>query len=67
MTNTANTLIHWMVGEMSTMTYGYRDIVEACYETAVMYRGFHAPTESKEVIVDKVIEILNDEGIFNGH
>ncbi len=52
-----NLIIHFMIRKLSSCKYGYRDIVEGCYNAAVENYGF-TPVENKEEVIDKVIEIL---------
>lgn len=51
-------IINFMVGQLSTMKYSYEDIVKGCYEVAIS-KGYAEPVEGKDVIVSKVIDILN--------
>jgi hypothetical protein len=48
-----------MLRELSTMKYGYRSVVEGCYDMAISNVGYSKPEESKNDIVDAVIELLN--------
>lgn len=50
-----------MITELSSLKYGYRDIVEGCYQTAITNCGYDKPTESMLVIIDEVIRILNED------
>jgi len=34
-------------------------IIEGCYDAAISHYGFEEPEDSKEVVVDEVIRILN--------
>ena len=49
-----------MLKELSSMNYGYENVVEGCYDTAINNRGYVVPIESKESIVELVITILNE-------
>jgi len=54
-------LMAFMISELSTMKYGYRDIVEGCYWMSIKNCAFPKPEESIDIIVDEVIRILKDE------
>ncbi len=53
-------LMAFMILELSTMKYTYRSIIEGCYEAAITNYGYKKPSESKNVIVDEVIGMLNN-------
>ena len=53
-------LMTFMISELSTMKYGYRDIVKGCYWTAINNCAFPKPEESIDIIVDEVIRILKE-------
>ena len=59
MSNEATKIINFMVLQLSSCKYGYRIIVEGCYDTAVENYSMPVPVETKKWIVDKVILMLN--------
>lgn len=59
MSGEAYKIIQHMCKELSTCKYGYRDIVEGCYTTAVNHYKMAVPVETKECIIEKVISVLN--------
>jgi len=59
--NEARRIMGFMITELSSLKYGYRDIVEGCYQTAITNCGYDKPTESMLVIIDEVIRILNED------
>ena len=60
MTKESRRLISFMLKELSQLKYGYRVIVEGCYDMAINNYHLEEPTElSKDQIIDKVLEILN--------
>lgn len=48
----------WMVGQLSSLKYAYRETVEGCYDSGVQNYGFAEPKEGRKVIVDQVIEAM---------
>ena len=48
----------WMIGQLSYLTRGYRNIVIGCYKSAIQNSGYAEPTDGEGVIVDYVIEIM---------
>lgn len=52
-------LVKQMLLESSSLKYGYRKIVEGCYDYCIHRYGMELPQEPKAIIVSKVIEILN--------
>ena len=60
MTKESMRLISFMLKELSQLKYGYRCVVEGCYDMAINNYHLEEPTElSKDQIIDKVLEILN--------
>ncbi len=59
MTNEGYLVVSRMVAELSTCKYGYRNIVEGCYEACINNYHMTKPTDSRDDIVDKALEILN--------
>lgn len=49
----------WMLRNLSSMKYGYKDVVEGAYDTAIMNVGLKKPPETKDEIVERVLHILN--------
>ena len=58
---TGQVVIGRIVRELNECKYGYRAIVEGCYEACINNYLLEKPEESKGVIVDKAIEILNSK------
>ena len=57
--NTAKIII-FMIRELSQLKYGYRCVVEGCYDMAINNYGIKKPIDlSKNQIIDKVLEVLN--------
>jgi len=55
-----NKIIIFMIRELSQLKYGYRCIVEGCYDMAINNYKIKEPLDlSKNQIVDKVLEVLN--------
>lgn len=54
----AHAIIHRMVTELSTNKYFYRPIAEGCYDACISNYGMTAPVEDKDLIVDKVLEVM---------
>jgi hypothetical protein len=53
-----------MIKELSQLTYGYRVIVEGCYDTTINNYKIEKPSDlSKDQIIDKSLEILNRRSI----
>jgi hypothetical protein len=52
------TLMYHMIKELSSLKYGYRTVVEGCYDTLINNCGLKRPMESKSEIVVNVIDIL---------
>jgi hypothetical protein len=65
MTQEARKLMAFVIRELSTLKYGYKTIVEGCYDVAIQKYKFAVPIESKAEIVNKVIECLNNSGVEN--
>ena len=60
MTVNTDKIIIFMIRELSQLKYGYRCVVEGCYDMAINNYHLEEPTElSKDQIIDKVLEILN--------
>ena len=57
----SKTIMFWMIKELSKLPYAYRSTVEGCFDCAVEKYGFENPEDSKDVIIDEVIQILNIE------
>ena len=61
MTVNTNKVIIFMIKELSQLKYGYRCIVEGCYDMAINNYKIEEPSDlSKNQIIDKVLEILNE-------
>jgi len=56
---TGQVVIGRIVRELSECKYGYRTIVEGAYDACINNYHLEKPEESKDLIVDKAIEILN--------
>ena len=56
--NTSNAVLTYMLKELSSMTYGYKNIVEGCYDDAIRH-GLAVPPEGKDAVVNRAIAILN--------
>ena len=57
-------LMMFMIKELSQLTYGYRVIVEGCYDTTINNYKIEKPSDlSKDQIIDKVLEILNRRSV----
>lgn len=52
------TLVMRMVKELSTMNHIYREIIEGCYDAYTQNYHYTVPPESKDEVVDKVLETL---------
>jgi hypothetical protein len=59
MTKEATTLISIMVNRLSSSTHLYRETVEGCYDLYVDHSDVEKPEESKDFIIDKVLDVLN--------
>ena len=60
MTKESRRLISFMIKELSQLKYGYRVIIEGCYDMAINNYGIKKPIDlSKNQIIDKVLDILN--------
>ena len=60
MSEKANKLIVWMVKEISAFTHAPKDVIEGCYDAAILNYNFAEPEEGKEVIIAEVMRILRD-------
>ena len=56
---TGQAVIGRIVRELCECKYGYRSIVEGAYDACIGNYGLEKPEESKELIVDKAIELLD--------
>lgn len=54
-------ILSFMIRKLSTMKYGYRDIVEGCYLAAIKNYHYVAPEEGMDDVVDSAISILKGE------
>jgi len=54
-------IARWMLQELSQLKYGNRVVVEGCFDAAIDNYAFVAPPESKSIIVDKTLRMLNGE------
>jgi hypothetical protein len=52
-------LVSRMLLELSAMTYCYRDTVEGCYITYIERAHYDKPKESKDEVIDYVLDRLN--------
>lgn len=60
MDSDARKLMTIMIKKLSSLKYGYRVVVEGCYNALIGNYGIKISTSStKEEIIDKVISILN--------
>jgi len=59
MSEEATNVISFMCRELSSCKYGYKSIVEGCYDAAIKGYNMTVPNETKDWIVDKVISILD--------
>ena len=55
----AKRILKFILLELSGMTHGYRSVVESCYATAIDNYGYTMPSESKDTVINKALEILN--------
>lgn len=60
MTQEADNIITFMIKELSSLKYCYRDIIEGCYTAALRYRNYVEPKEGKDFVVDKVTEVFGE-------
>jgi len=60
MTKKANKIIMWMVKEISAFTHAPKDVIEGCYDAAILHYSFKEPEESKEEVIAEVMRILRD-------
>jgi hypothetical protein len=56
--NEAKNLILYMIRELSSMKYFYKEIIEGAYDTAIEHKNFKVPSESKGFICDMVLRGL---------
>jgi hypothetical protein len=59
-TKEANTLMMIMIRELGTCKYLYKEIIEGCYDTYINNNHITKPSESKEAICDKVLDVFNN-------
>lgn len=55
----ARSLIGAIVRDISSLSHAYRWQFETAYDLFITRYGYAKPVESKEVIVDKAIEVIN--------
>ncbi len=53
-------IMRFMLRQLSSTKYGYRDVIEGCYDTANKHLEYSESDEVRTAVVDKVIELLND-------
>ncbi len=53
-------LVSKMLEESMYLKYGYRETIEGCFDYCIQRYGMEIPPEPKEVIVTRVIQILED-------
>ena len=58
MSQDAYNIIRFMCHQLSTCKYAYKSIVEGCYEAAINNYSMAQPAETKNYIVNKVINIF---------
>ena len=64
MTKESIQVISFMIKKLSQLKYGYREIIEGCYDMAINNYNIEEPTDlSKNQIIDKVLEILNRRSV----
>ena len=47
-----------MLAESTSLKYGYKSIIEGCFDYCIRRYGMEVPPEPKDVIVSQVMEIL---------
>ena len=53
------TIIGFMLKHLSSSRYVYKSTASGSYDAAINNYGFDVPPESKDIIVEKVIQMLN--------
>ncbi len=56
----AKDLQYYMIKQLSSCKYCYREFVIGCFEGGIDHYGFKKPEESQDDIVDFVIEIMKN-------
>ena len=59
LTPEANTMLHYMIGKLSSCKYIYRSIASGCYDVGIN-DGLVVPFESKDEILDEFFRIMNE-------
>lgn len=60
-------IMRFMLRQLSSSKYGYRDVIEGCYDVANRHFEYSNSDEVRKTVVDEVIKILNNSiGRANG-
>lgn len=54
-----NRMLTFLIGNLSSCKYLYRNIIEGCYQTAIDYSHYDEPDEGMDFVVDKFLHIMS--------